>query len=150
MKKLTLFFTIVLVLSTVALSFTACVKPSVDSEGTMTLVVGETEYIVDLSKIDKDKGVISIIEYLNETENLEYELTDSVYGAYYTQIGEIKQDIDTNTYLYFYTSVESDFDVSEYAKSMTYKGKTLMSAGVGATGMSVLKDCVILVTTIVY
>ena len=44
--------------------------------------------------------------------------------------------------------MEKDFDVSEYATTVDYDGKTLTNSGVGVSQMSVKEGCTILITTI--
>ena len=44
--------------------------------------------------------------------------------------------------------LEKDFDVSEYATTVDYDGKTLTNSGVGVSQMSVKEGCTILITTI--
>ena len=41
-----------------------------------------------------------------------------------------------NTFVYIYTSVEADFDVSEYKSEVEYEGKTLVSSGKGFSEMT--------------
>ncbi|MDD4291290.1 MAG: hypothetical protein PHX51_03505 [Clostridia bacterium] len=130
----------------------ACIEPKTDTAGTMTLVVnGATPmvYEVDLSKVEITNGLISILEYLKD-QGLTFTLTEGIYGSYLTQVNELEQNYATSQYIYLYTSVSTDFDVSEYATTFTYEGTTLTSCGVGASSMSILKDCVIVIGLITY
>lgn len=149
MKNIAKVLILVLIVSMV-FALVGCITPTADTEGTMTLVVGEKEYTVDLSKVKVEKGLISILDYLKENEGLVYEATYSEYGAMLTKVNELEQDYTTNTYLYIYTTVQKDADVSEYAETKEYKGTTLTSAGVGASSMSLEKDCIILISTMTY
>ena len=63
-------------------------------------------------------------------------------------VGDLKQE--GNRYIYLYTSVEEDFDVSEYKSTVEYKGQTLTSAGVGAKDMHVKDGAVIYIGTITF
>lgn len=136
----------------VALVFTlvGCINPTADTEGQITIVVGETEYTVDLSEIQVEKGLLSVLEHLKNTQGLVYETRPDSYGTMITKANELEENVTTSTYIYLYTSVEKDFDVSEYASTKDYKGKSLTSSGVGASLMSLEKDCIILITTITY
>lgn len=122
--------------------------PEVD---TMTLVIGTatpTSYTVELDKVDQSKGIMGVLEYLKQEKGLEYESDDTGYGAFLTKVGVLEQS--GGTYIYLYTSVEKDADVSQYATTIDYNGKTLCSSGVGASEMTIEDDCVIYVGTIEY
>lgn len=153
MKKLKKIFLIIAVFAVTIFSFTACVDDEPSVNGTMTLVVGtETPivYTVDLDDVKVTEGVLSIIKYLNETKDLVYVAETSTYGAYLTKVGVLEQNLVTSTYLYVYTSVEKDFDVSAYAVSIGYDGKVLMSSGLGVSEMTIESDCVIYIRTITF
>ena len=139
MKRL-LSFALVIVMIFAAFSLTACSKN--DSEGNATLVIATEEkqvYDIPLSKIGEGKGVVPALEYLKEEENLEYDLT----SGFLNSIGGLANDYVAGKYIYIYTSVEKDFDVSEYKMEMEYEGKTLVSAGVGIEDMSLTDGAVI-------
>lgn len=127
-----------------------CINPTADTEGEMLVVVGETEYTVDLSKVTITDGLLSVLSYLKETQGLDYETRSDSYGTMLIKANELVEDTATATYLYLYTSVEKDFDVSAYATTKNYNGKTLTSAGVGASLMSIEKDSIIIIATISY
>lgn len=110
--------------------------------GKATVVVaGENtvEYTVKLDKVEGDKGLISVLDYLKEKENLDYGMT----GTMLDYVGDVKNDYEKGEYVYIYTSVEKDKDVSQYATTVEYDGKTLTSAGVGALDMTVEDGAVI-------
>lgn len=145
------------------LSMTAC-SGNQDNQGTtttttnanvavdtMTLVIGtETpvSYTVELDKVETDKGIMPVLDYLKSTKGLDYASDDTGYGAFLTKVGELEQH--DNVYIYLYTSVEKDMDVSQYATTIEFEGKTLTSSGVGASEMTIEPDCVIYVGTITY
>lgn len=139
------------------LSMTAC-SDNQDNQGTtlpqsatMKLVLdadSPISYTVELDKVETDKGVISILEYLKNEKGLEYESDDSGYGAFLTKVGHLEQS--GNTYIYLYTSVEEDMDVSEYATTMDFVGTTLYSSGVGASEMTIEPNCIIYIGTVTY
>ena len=87
---------------------------------------------------------ITLTEYLKNAGKL-----DKIGGiAYITEIGDFKEG--NGEYVYFFTSVEKDYDVSEYAQAVNYKGQTLTSSGVGVSQMSVEEDAVIYIGKIKY
>ena len=89
---------------------------------------------------------MAVLEYLKNNNNLTYTSQESAYGAYLTQVNSLKEE--NGNYIYLYTDVEKDFDVSEYATTVDYDGKTLTNSGVGVSQMSVKEGCTILITTI--
>ena len=144
MKKL---LATLLILTLALFSLAACSQP--DTEGTVTLVLGtETpkEYTVELEKLGEGNGIIPLLDYLKENEGLDY----SISGTYLNSVGEIANDYESGTYIYLYTSVERDFDVSEYKMTLEYKEVELVSSGVGATEMTLEDGAIIYVGTIVW
>jgi hypothetical protein len=83
------------------------------------------------------------MEYLKTNKGLTYTTNDTGYGAYLTQVNGIKEDKSNSEYVYIYTSVEKDADVSAYACEITYKDFTLPNAGVGISLMSIEDGAVI-------
>ncbi len=133
--------------------FVGCGEKAPDTKGSCTIVVGsasEKAYTAPLDKVTGTNGLISVLDYLKEAEGLTYTSNDSGYGAYLTQVDDIKEDAENGTYLYIWTSVAADFDVSEYATQKTYGDKTLTSSGVGATQMTIEDGAVIYIGTITY
>lgn len=123
------------------------------SQKMATVILGtepSVVYTVDLDDVEITNGLISVLDYLKEKEGLEVVYEDSGYGAYLTQIGDIKQDAANGVYIYLWTSVEKDFDVSQYATTVTVNGMTLTSSGVGASQMTVEEDCVIYIGTVTF
>ncbi len=168
MKKTVKVITLMLALAVLAISLIACNEEQIaentpkteetsiievgnqSSGKVMKLVVGgakETVYSVDFSGIGLNEGALSIIKYLAENKGLEYELD----GTMLTRVGAIKQDAASRTYVYLWTSVEADFDVSEWApQNKTWGGKTLTASGVGALDMTIENGAVIYVGTVSY
>ena len=137
MKKLTKIIALALAIMLALTAFTAC--NGSDPEGEVTLVVAGdvTEvFTVGISEIEGEKNVLTLVEYLNNKGLLDYK-TDAT--GFFTEIGSVKQNADEGKYVGIWTSVEEDFDVSQYATTKEYKGKTLTSSGVGAKDMT-LKD----------
>lgn len=144
MKKL---LASLLILTLALFSLAACSQS--DKVGSVTLVLGtETprEYTADLEKLCEGNGIIPLLNYLKETEGLDY----SISGTYLNSVGEIKNDYASGTYIYIYTSVERDFDVSEYKMTLNYKGTELVSTGVGATEMTLTDGAIIYIGAIVW
>ena len=117
----------------------------------MTLVIGTDEptaYTVDLGAFEITDGLMSVLEYLKTTQGLEYASDDTGYGAFLTRVGALEQK--DGAYIYLYTSVEKDIDVSQYATTVEYNGATITSAGVGATELTIEPDCIIYIGTITF
>ena len=135
------------------LSLSACGGTQNDTEGTIRLVIFDesaVEYTIDLSELGEGDGLIPALDYLAENKGVSYTATDGGFGAYLTALGSLKESAAEGKYLYVYTSVESDFDVSAYAMTVEYDGLTLTSSGVGISEMSLTDGAVIYVTYIVY
>ena len=162
MKKLLTVILTLALLCTLSLALFACTDPATpgDTSGdvepvekTMTLVLLEGDYVeeftVDLDKLasseQKSKGLLAVLDYLKQTEGLTYAMDAS---GLLTQVNEIKQE--GNKYIYLYTSVAKDEDLTQHASSIEYKGKKYSSSGVGAKDMTIEKDCVIIISVIVW
>lgn len=129
-----------------ALAFTACGKPTdgVFSDGaSMTLVLAtepESVLAVDLSGMDEDVCLLDILD----AEGIEY----SESGGFINSVDGIT--LGENEYIYLYTSVAADYDVSAWASTTEKNGVTLTSSGVGAGSMTVEDGCTIFIGTVVY
>ena len=137
MKKI---LALILALAMLVCIFTACSQN--DPEGNATLVIATEEkqvYDIPLSKLGEGKGLMPAFEYLKTEKGLEF---DASMG-YLNSIGGLANDYDTGSYIYIYTSVEKDFDVSEYKEEITYEGTTLVSSGVGFEDMSLVDGAII-------
>lgn len=148
MHKKILFAGITLALTLILVCFTACSSPENDAGGTdgskMYLVIANDakahNYSVYPVGLD---GIDSVFDALDAAE------------VGYTQSGGFIYTVDgitlgENEYIYLYTSVEKDFDVSQYALTVDWCGVTLTSSGVGASDMSIEAGCIIYIGTIVY
>ena len=145
MKKIIcLLLTVIIALS----ALVGCQPTNVN--GHATVVVGESEFSVDLDKVEITDGVFSVLEYLKNEGELDYTAQESTYGAYLTQVGEIEENMLEGKYVGIWTSVEADFDVSAYASTKEYKGMTLTSSGVGVSQMTITDGAVILFDYISY
>ena len=125
-------------------------EPTVDeptAEPSVTLVVeGKTKsvFTVSLKGLTIERGFVSILDALKAENKLDYSITDT----FLDYVGEVKNDYDKGEYVYIYTSVTKDQDVSEYKQTKSYNGKELVSSGVGATEMTIEDGALIYVTTI--
>ena len=137
----------------VSLLLTAC-KPTVENEGVATVVVsgskGTDVYEVPLGELENATGAISALDYLKAKGKLDYTSADSGFGAYLTKVGQVAEDPSKGIYVGIWTSVEKDFDTSDYATTKTYNGKTLTFSGVGISQMSLTDGCVIYIGEIIY
>ena len=158
MKRFKVIATVVMLALVLSLALSACTPThTVGDAGTVTIVLapesegGECiEYIVDLAELDGQEGLMTVLAYLKETQGLAYTEKDGGYGAYLTQVAHLAEDYASGTYLYLYTSVEADADVSEYATTIDYKGHVLSSSGVGSSSMQIEDGAIIYIGTIVY
>lgn len=137
-KLLTLSLILVLV---VAFALVACVPQPGKQDGTCTLVVGEKAYSVDLSKVNITNGLFSVLDYLKDTQGLTY----TANNGYLETIDSMANNSQTGEYLYIYTTVKADFDVSEYVSTREYNGITLTNSGFGAESMHIENGCTILI-----
>lgn len=128
------------------LTLGACNNES-DDFGTMTLVVAGdsiTKYEINIEDVEITEGLVSVLKHLEAEKGLEYEIA----GTYLNKVGEVENNAANaaeGKYLYIYTSVSRDMDVSQYAETVEYEGETLTSSGVGASEMHIEDGCVIYV-----
>ena len=122
-------------------------KEEDSQKGYLTLVLqGDpaVEYRVNLDKVEGDDGLLSVLEYLKTANGLAY----NADAGFLTEVGSVKQDDAAGVYVYIWTSVEADMDVSAWATTKDYKDMTLTSTGVGAKDMTVCDGAVIYIGTI--
>ena len=118
-----------------------------NTAGSVTLVVKGSEektFTVSLDGLTVDKGLLSIFDSLKAEGKLDYGIT----GTFLDYVGDVKNDYEKGEYVYIYTSVIADQDVSEYKETVTYQGTELVSAGVGAIEMTVEDGAIFYVSTI--
>lgn len=151
MKKTAKILLILVLALSMAIACFGCTDETADTKGTMTLVIGtETPavYTVELDDVTINEGLFSVLDYLKETKGLDYVATGEGEFKFLTKVGDLTAS--GNSYIYLYTSVEKDFDVSAYAETKEYNGKTLTSSGVGASSMTMETDATIYVGLYVY
>ena len=137
-----------------AFSLVACQMPEEEGgepvdKGKMTLVIERSNsipYEVDLNDVKIEKGLVSVLDYLKAKGKLDY----SMNGTILDSVGGLKNDAAKGEYIYIYTSVTEDADVSQWAKTVEYEGKTLVSSGVGAADMHIKADAIIYIGLIVW
>lgn len=146
--------TLITLLLALLLTFSLCACGGDNTEapegaGTVTLVIAGEEtvkYTVNLDNLSEGDGIIPLFEYLRDTEGVAFEMN----GTMVEMLGELTNDAAANSWIYIYTSVTADADVSEHAETVEYEGKTLTSSGVGANQMHLEGGAVIYVTTITF
>jgi hypothetical protein len=157
-------------------TFTACGTKQ-DAEqlsGTATVVIRKNEqseavsYSVDLTAFTTQSSVADVIVSLSRTTNLYYKGTTSQYGLYLTEMGTatiahndefnydyevdtaiLQENMLSSTYLYVYTSLESDKSVYD-TTTITYNNTTLYASNYSVSAMSLAADVVIYFTEITY
>lgn len=133
---------LLLALLLVAVTFVGCKQEEKSERGFCTVVLEAepaVEYRVNLDNVTGTNGLFAVLDYLKESEGLSYEENSGML----TEVGDVKQDTTAGKYVYIWTSVEKDFDVSAYASTQTYGDLTLTSSGVGAKDMTVTDGAVI-------
>ncbi len=148
-KILAFVITVALALFALASCDTGGSTPQVNEGDTLTVVVaGEVtvEYTVQLDKITGTNGLVSVLDYLESIDAIDYEMD----GTMLSKVGELENDATAGEWIYVYTTVEDDIDVSQYAMTVEYDGKSITSAGVGAADLTIEKDAVIYIGLIVY
>ena len=149
MKKITKAWVVLVVLSLALLALASCSKDSgkFDEGDKMTLVVAEEEvkvFEIPLRDFKKSDSVIDVLDYLKSEGKLDYEVS----GTMVTKVGNLKNE--GNGYIYFYTTVEEDVDVSEYATSVQYGEISITSSGVGAESMHLENGAIVYIGILVW
>ncbi len=147
MKKLLTVFLAIMV----AFSLVACNPKQVDEKGTITVVVMQEtplNYTVKLEDLDLSEGAFSVVKYLNVEKGMSLEYENSVYGAYITKIGDISTD--SAGFVSVFTSVEREWDVTEYCVTKEYNGITVKSSAIGLSSMSIVEGMVLYFCYIAY
>lgn len=154
MKKFSKILVAILLLTILATALFACIDPGkVNKSGYMTLVVldgdNTKEYSVDLSTLgsgeEKKTGLMTVLDYLKNKGELTYTSQSSTYGDFLTQVNGIVASDADHVFVSLYTDVEGDVSVSEWATTVTYKDKTCTSSDFGASSMSVIAGCTIII-----
>ena len=148
MKNTIKILSLVVALIAMVTLFVAC-APETPVESDVNVTLPELQegyaYLVIYEKDDAPCTVMSV-----KIEDLHLVSGDGEWGAYVDEIGNIKNDSATGSYLYFYTTVESDFDTSAYVQTIKVGGHDLTSSGVGVGEMKLESKCIIYVGLITY
>ena len=138
MKKIT---SLILVCAIAILTLIAC-TPNTDS-GSATIVI-DTEpnavYTVDFEAGEFARGLLSALDKLGIAYTEE--------GGMLYSVGELAPAAPT--YIYIYSSVSENHDVSSWAQSITYEGNTLVSVGFGAAELTFVDGAIFYIGTITY
>lgn len=140
MKKTTKLFLVVLCLVCVTslILLTACDNEGNDLEKTITVVIGEGENATVSTVTTGARYLADVLnEMVNENSDLTLVGTYSAYGLYVTEIGSVKEDALKGEYVYFFTTDTEYQDITEFAVSKEYDGKTLVSATKGVSSLPV-------------
>jgi hypothetical protein len=141
---------LILVLTLCVGLFAACGSKDA-MEGTMTFVIqeGETDktYSVDFKKMEAthDSSFLDVLNYLKENEDLNLKTSGTGIMTFIDEIGTLTSDYTNDDYIYIYTSIEKDKDVSTYGIEFTYKETKLYSSGLGIYSMRVQDGCTVLI-----
>ena len=149
MKKTARILLMLVVLAVALLAVSSCTKDDTNfGEGDkMTLVVAEEEmkiFEIPLKDFKKSDSVLTVLDYLKNAGKLDYEMS----GTFVNKVGSLPNV--ENGYVYFYTTVESDIDVSQYAMTVEYGGLSIVSSGVGAQEMHLENGATVYVGMIVW
>lgn len=98
------------------------------------------EITLELDGLSRD---ISLIELLDAKE-----ITYTASDGFLYSVKDFAPDSKKGEYIYIYTSVEADFDVSEYVQSIEYDSLTLKSSGFGADEMHIENGCIVYIGSI--
>lgn len=111
---------------------------------TATLVLDDgteqVQYTVDLSLLS-DSYVITMLDYLVDNSDLHLVYTNDSWGAYITEVGTLVAG--SGTCVSLYTSIDSQWDTSAYAETLTVLDTTVVSSGYGASSMTLCDGCII-------
>ena len=113
---------------------------------TLTLVVaGEavSEYTMSTEGLPDGASVISVLDYLKGIGALEYAMS----GTMLSRVGELT-DGEGGKYIFIFTDLEANHDVSQWAKTVDYQGKTLTSSGFGAGDTRAAAGMIIYITLV--
>ena len=150
------------VLAAALVAFAGCAGDEL--KGVMTIVLdNQTEPAVEIT-VDLAEGefttrqrLLDVLFWLGEKDEIDFNFTGGVTGAFLSDIsskGEnavsVASNAAENKWLYIYTSVKQDEDVSAYKSEYEYNGVKNVNSGVGASHMHLESGAVIIFTYIVY
>lgn len=152
MKKTTKLLLVVLCLVCVTslILLTACNNEGNDLEKTITVVIGEGENATVSTVTTGARYLADVLNEMVNAENSNLTLvgTYSAYGLYVTEIGSVKENALKGEYVYFFTTDTEYQDITEFAVSKEYDGKTLVSAMKGVSSLPVKDGETYLITLV--
>lgn len=155
MKKLIPVILLVALLSVAALCLAACGNGTegTDDAGNAT---GKKMFLVIADGTAADDIISVNTVYLDGMDGADlFDVLDAAQIGY-TESGGFINTVDginlgANEYVYLYTSVEKDKDVTQYALTVDWwMGTTLTSSGVGASQMTIEDGCTVLIGKIAW
>ena len=143
MKKLSVTVAAILLLTLTAFALTACADDEnvfAAGDSVTVAIAGDPDFetVIDLEGTERGINLTQLLDIAG----IEYEIVD----GFLTSVGDLAPE--PPEYIYLYTSVESDFDTSEYAETMTFGDTELCSSGVGANDISIVPGAIIYIGTI--
>jgi hypothetical protein len=158
MKKTTKLLSLLLCLI-LAISLMACGTDNSEDDtpkspdASVTLVFEDSSdgipnaYEVTLSNLSEGDGIIPLLRYVCEKNGLDFNMRED---GVIEKIAHLENDYVNNSYIYIFTSVDTDKDVSAYRSTVTYNGVTLTSSGVGATDMHLEDGAIIYIGLVTF
>lgn len=134
-KKLLSLLLLVVIICAASLVLTACNNSDIMTVNA-TVIVGDAVYSIQNFESSTNASVDVLLIYLTENKDLHIKYTESAYGKYITEIGALAPQYPD--WICFYTSVESDKDITEFATTIEYNGTTLYNAGVGVSSAKIM------------
>lgn len=158
MKKIIPVILLVALLSVAALCLAACGNgtESTDGAGGAGGDTGKKMFLVIADGMDAGDIVSVTTVRLDGMDGANlFDVLDAAQIGY-TESGGFINTVDginlgANEYVYLYTSVEKDKDVTQYALTVDWwMGTTLTSSGVGASQMTIEDGCTVLIGKIAW
>lgn len=112
---------------------------------TVTLIADDDETEEVYSGGFRGRFLDDLIYFLAGKDVLAADSSDSGYGAFFTQIGSLKQNEAEGSYLYFYTNLEDFKDITDYAATTVFGETALTSVNAGASDLPLSDGAVYLV-----
>lgn len=136
-KKKLLSLLIVLIMCATAIALVACSNPD-SMVISAAVIIGEEVFNIEKLECTSNSTAEILLDYLVENNDLHLKYTESAYGKFITEIGSLIPQ--GSQWISFYTSVESDKDITEYATTIKHGDATLYSAGVGISSAKLVNN----------
>ena len=140
--------------STVAALFAESGFHIIDCDALVHALYGEARYVKAIAdafgeEFIKD-GVVDRKKLGALVFSDKNELDFQFEGGMISKIAHLENDYVNKSYIYVFTSVDADKDVSEHKKTVTYNGVTLTSSGAGAVDMHLEDDAIIYIGLVTF